>query len=492
MNPSRRRFIKYAALAAAGTAVGAYFGYPYLFTSKQNGGQISSATSTSTTSYIPGNVSPDYAQFLQWLNSVSKPYAGQTINMALQLEPTPLAMQQLAPDFFKATSINDQYDIKPYFLHLSDLSFMVGSGAPTYDAFDVDHQDTGFFKNHIISPSELSDKYPDLTYAKINPNDFQKTAWSLFANYPPSSYAGPSSSSTKDIFFIPFDMDVMIEYYRTDLFSSMLISPPMTWDEYFQDVKVLNKSQTRFGTVTQGGPSISVIYEFLNHLSSFGGKLWNYDGTQLTSALDTQEALSALENYVRLSPYSDPSSPYYSWDDVTRDLLLGVAGTALQFNSFQYFMNDPIRSKVVGLIGYNQSPAGPAGSFSTFGGSGLGVSRYSRHPEAAWLWLQWATSLGAQEAALLNSFHAYPSRLAAFEDSVVKSALQKSGYEALRVARRVWDANRVATLVAFPKWTQVLDVLSLHLSKAVAGSETPQIALSAAVRQIGSKGRLTF
>ena len=131
-------------MVAAGGATLAYLGYPYLseLGAKVQGGATSTST-TSTTSFNPGVVNPDYAEFLQWLNSVSKPYAGQILNVALELEPTPLAIQQLAPDFFRAAGINDQYDIKPYFLHLSDLSLMVGSGAPTYDIFDVDHQDVG-------------------------------------------------------------------------------------------------------------------------------------------------------------------------------------------------------------------------------------------------------------------------------------------------------------------------------------------------------------
>ena len=292
--------------------------------------------------------------------------------------------------------------------------------------------------------------------------------------------------------FIPFDMDIMIEYYRRDVFQSQMISPPTSWDDYFAVVKKVNVPQSRFGTVNQGGPTISVVYEFLNHLASFGGKLWNYDGNELTSALTTQEALTALENYVRFRPYSDPASSSYSWDEVTHDLLLGVATTALQFNSFEYYMNDVLRSKVIGLISYAQNPAGPAGSFSTLGGSGLGVSRYSKHPEASWLWLQWATSLWVQELGLINSFHAYPSRNAVFDDSAVKEAIQKDEYAALRVAKQVWDSNHIASLVPFPKWQQVLVPLATHLSYAMRGSETPETALSMAVQQITGTGRLTF
>ena len=372
---------------------------------------------------------------------------------------------------------------------------MVRTASPTYDVFDTDYQDVYSFKDHVLSPTDLAEKYPDLTYSKFSADDFQKTAWSLLASYPPLGLTAPNvGSTTGGTLFIPFDMDVMINYYRKDVFSSAgITSAPVTWDEYFDNVKAFNNNPLiQFGTVNQAAPNVAVVFEFLNHLTSFGGKLWSYDGEQLTSALDSPEALAALENYVRFNPYSEPSSPYNTWDDVTMYLEHGYVGTALQFNSFEYFMNDKYRSTVVGKIGYNQNPAGKAGSFSTFGGSGLGVSRYSRNPEAAWLWLQWATSLGAQEAMFLSSFHAFPSRFAVFDEPTVKNALLTDGYSAPLVAKRVWDTNQATALIAFPKWAQILNPLSFHLSRAMSLAETPGQALSGAQTQIASWGKLTF
>ncbi|HZW84753.1 MAG TPA: twin-arginine translocation signal domain-containing protein, partial [Nitrososphaerales archaeon] len=227
---SRRRFLKYGGLAAVGAAAAA-LGYFYL----SPGGQrtVTQTTGTGTTSsgtYDPGNVPPDYAEFLTWLHAAARPYAGKTMNVSLENEPTPVATQVIDSDFFKATSINNSYSIKPYYLHLSDLSLMVNTMAPTYDVFDVDHQDIAQFKDHIMSPAVLAETYPDLTFAPISSSDYADLAWSLVGEYPPNvPEVGGSQSSGP--YFIPYDMDATVQFYRTDEYQAMGLTPATTWDE---------------------------------------------------------------------------------------------------------------------------------------------------------------------------------------------------------------------------------------------------------------------
>jgi len=146
-------------------------------------------------------------------------------------------------EFFDATGINAQYNIKPYFYHLADIQIMVATASTAYDAFDTDYQDIGSFKDHILSPTDLAERYPDLTYSKFNPNAFQDQAWGLTANYPPGGFRTGSSSPSQKVLFVPFNMDIMVQFYRKDVFESAGITNlPVTWDEYFADVKADRKS----------------------------------------------------------------------------------------------------------------------------------------------------------------------------------------------------------------------------------------------------------
>lgn len=487
---SRRRFLKYLGAAGVGT-VAAALGYLYLSQGVRT--PPTQTTTTSTTSsgtYDPGNVPPDYAEFLAWLHAAARPYAGKTLNVSLENEPTPVATQVIDSDFFKATAINNVYSIKPYYLHLSDMSLMVNTMAPTYDVFDVDHQDIAQFKDHIMSPAVLAEKYPDLTYAPVSSSDFADLAWSLVGEYPPSVPEVGSASTTGPL-FIPYDMDATVQFYRSDEYKAMGLSPATTWDDYRSNLSKTNGKSTRFASACMASPNVSIVYEYVCHLASFGGKLWSYDGSQLTTALNSQEALSALQNYLTIKPYADPGSTSYTWDDVARDLYLGYAGTALDFSGLSYLMDNPLRSLVVDQIGYATNPAGPSGSFSTFGGSGLGVSKYSKNPEMAWLWLQWATSKGAQEALLLGDYHVYPSRKGVFTSSVASGLLQQQAYAPVAAAKAAYDANAVSYLIPFPKWVNALDPISNFLYEAFTGLD-PQTALNDAVQKIDTLGALTF
>lgn len=444
--------------------------------------------STATSSYTPPNVTPDYKEFLTWLHSASRPYAGTTLNIALEDEPTPLGSLLQDQDFANAASMNDEYTIKTYYLHLSDLSLMVNTKSPTFDIFDVDHQDVATFKDYILSPTDLAEMYPDLTFEPITQSDYESLVWSLVAQYPPGTVV---SGGTGKTLFVPYDMDVMLQYYRKDVYSSHGLTPSTTWGSYLQNLSTTNRSPLRFATACQASPGISVVYEYLNHLSSFGGKLWNFDGTSLTTDLGSSAALSALQNYLNVNKYADGASGSYTWDDVNRDLYLGIVGSAIQLDSLAYNLEDTSRSQVVGEMGYAPNPSGPSGSFSTFAGSGIGISKFSKHPQASWLWLQWAISKGRQEQALLDRYRVYPSRKSALSSPDISSMITGQNYAAVNAASGIWKAGSVTSLTTFPRWPNALSTIAYYLFEAVSGID-PQTALNSAVQKLNQLGSFAF
>lgn len=488
VDAGRRRFLKYVA-GAAGVAVVGALGYEgFRFLQESHPGQTNS---TSASTYQPpSNATPNYSEFLKWLASASKPYAGQSINLALEYEFTPLALQSLDLDFFNASRINDSSELKPYFAHFTDISLMVRTQSPTYDVFSVDYQDVAFFKDHILSPTELSSKYPDLTFEGFKGTDFRTIPWSFLSTYPPAPYA--TNGSNQNILFIPLGMSTMVQYYREDVYGTAGLSPSATWSQYTQNAKTLLGSKAVFGTVDEAAPDISVVNEFLNFLAGYEGNLWRFDGQGLVTTLDTDAALNALETWIGLKPFADSASSTFSWPDMATELLRGVGAGAILFDDYAPWMDDGFRSHVVDKMGYAPNPAGPKGGFSAFGGSGVGVSKYSKHPEAAWLWLQWATALGTQEMALLTKFHSFPSRNAVFDEPDVRAQLDSRPFRATKAVKQVWDANQIATLVPFPKWFNVLDPISYNLNQAWNGNLTPSTALSTAVQKIQSWGTLAF
>lgn len=494
---SRRKFLRYAGVGAA-AAVAAAGGYAYLSRQKGSGEEGSNTSTSYTSTYVaPTNATSDYAQILEWLASVSGPYAGTTLNISLEYEFQPLGVQSIDPDFFRASGIDDQYELKTYDLHLADISQLASTHSPDYDIVGLDYQDLGSFSDLVFSPSELADQYPDLTYEKINQQDFQPVAWSLCSEYPPGTVpeatsASSTLSSNDVIGYLPFDMSTMIQYYRKDLYASAGLTPATTWEEYTSNAKALVGSKTKFGTVNEASQTVPVVYEFMNLLQSYGGNLWEYSGDQISTGLGSSGALDALEAYSNLFAYADPASVTYTWDNISSDLLRSIASTAIEFQGYESYMNDPTRSYVVGDIAYAPVPAGPSGSFPFYGGSGVGVSKYSKNVEAAWLWLQWATSLGAQETTLLGYYHPFPSRIAVFDNPTIQAAMETSPYQAVNVVKQSYDTGTLATLTPFPKWLEVIGPFSFYLNESYRGAMTPQASINAAIQNIQSWGSLTF
>jgi multiple sugar transport system substrate-binding protein len=495
---NRRKFLKYAGAGAAALAIAGIGGYAYLSSQKRSSQTTGTSVNSSDTSYVPPGSTTDYAEFMEWLGPVATPYSGTTLNISMELDFQPLGIQGIDTGFYAATNINDQYELKSYDLHLADISALAATHSPDYDIVNLGYEDVGSFSDLVLSPSELADQYPDITYEKIVQQDFQPISWALCSMYPPGTVQGGSTTTTSTlsdndaIGYVPFDMSTMIQYYRQDLLEANGLSVATTWEEYTSNAKALMGTKTKFGTVCEASQEIPVVYEFMNFLPSYGGQLWNVNDGQLTSALNSDAALSALETYSGLYEYADPASITYTWDDISNDLLRSISATGIDFQGYESYMQDPNRSLVIGDIGYAPVPAGPSGSFPLFGGTGIGVSRYSKNPAAAWLWLQWATSLGAQEMSLLGYYHPFPSRMAVFNNSTVQQALETSQYDAINVLKQTFANGNLASLTPFPKWLDVIGPISYYLLESFRGAMTPQDSLSGAIQMIESWGSLTF
>jgi multiple sugar transport system substrate-binding protein len=499
----RREFLRYG-LGVAGAGLFT-LGLADFASPKLLGGGVSSASTATTStpptsSIVTGSFDssqysslPDYQSFLTWLNSVSGPYAGKSLNISLEAEFGPFATQLIDTDFTAATGIRDQYNIVPYALQLDTVSLMASTQSSAYDVYSLDVENLGVFPSLPISPYELAQKYPNLTYPEINFDDFHRYSWDRIATYPPDLSGGNGGNSAANVTVLPFDTPTLILFYRKDVYNKLGLTPATTWDQHLANSVAIQKSGlTPFGSVSMAGPTVSVIYEYQAHLASFGGSLWAVDGNTITPTINTDTGLAALENFISYKPYSDPGSATYSWDTVFDSLARGSAAHGLLFDGYSTWLDDYQRSSVVGLMGYATNPAGPKGSFHPYAGSGVGVSRYSKNPEMAWLWAQWATAKGTQEAKLVGQYHNYPTRTSVTSVPQISANLQSAAYVVPRVVDQIWRNNQLTTLLGFPAWLRASVVLFSNLTGAWNGGISASDALAKAQTSIEAIGPLTF
>src|SRR5579862_1349482 len=87
-------------------------------------GVTSASTTTTETILDQYSTLPDYQGFLEWLQSVSGPYRNKSLDISLEAEFGPRALQVIDTDFFNATGIHDNYNIQTYPIQLQDISLM--------------------------------------------------------------------------------------------------------------------------------------------------------------------------------------------------------------------------------------------------------------------------------------------------------------------------------------------------------------------------------
>jgi multiple sugar transport system substrate-binding protein len=213
------------------------------------------------------------------------------------------------------------------------------------------------------------------------------------------------------VYGIPDDGDVVLLYYRTDIFADPArraefrklhgreLAPPTTWEEFAQVGVFLGESLRRdgaYGATIAGDPGLAQ-YLFQERFRDAGGRFFDPRTMRATiNGAAGVKAFTAMRSDLRFMPpgvekftfaenlavfLSGQAAMTVSWPPVGR-WAAGYGGghKALAFVP---------RSKVAGSVGYALPPDGhPQLAI----GHALSVSSNSRNKEAAWLFIQWLNS----------------------------------------------------------------------------------------------------
>jgi multiple sugar transport system substrate-binding protein len=485
---NRRDFLKAGAILGAGAAATA----AYATLSPGGISNISTQTGISTTATTNAalqarlsdpNVPTEYKDFLRWLQSVSGKYKGTKVAINLQNEPDYRAVIRLDADFYSASGINSQYDPEPYILNLEKTRLAVQTSSPAIDVIDFDSLDIPTFKDYLIPPQVLADTYPGLTYPGFSLNDFEKTPMNLIGSYPP--VLPDASTPPGQVFCFPFNTPLMIRFYRTDVYNALKLPQPVTWDDYYDQAQVIGGSSAIFGCVSQASITTPIFHEFYNHLYSFGGRLWEIDSNSITPTINDGKNVQALENFARFFPYTIRSSVTNTWEDCVAAMAHGQAANAITFEDFAVLIDDPLRSLVTGKMAYSVNPSGPVGSYSSYIGDGIGISKFSRNPQAAWLWLQWATATGTQMMLVADKQTRYvPSRKSATNSSFVQNLISTPAYDPVRISQQILSSGQIGFTVPFKGSSEAADVIAKSVFDAYTGVSSAQAALDSAQAQL--------
>jgi multiple sugar transport system substrate-binding protein len=282
------------------------------------------------------------------------------------------------------------------------------------------------------------------------------------------------------VWALPWNMNVGLLYYRTDLLARYGLRPPATYEELIAAVRRIRDGErdpALQGYLWQGKQYEGLVVNVLEAFWANGTRLFGEDGTILPEPARAADALRFLRGLIETNV-----SP--KWTTAADEELSRRAfgdGHAIFLRNWPYAMDlfEAPGSGVHGRVAFTSLPGrahGAAGAGST-GGAHLAVSRRSRHPGLAVALARHLTSQPAQRAIALGAALS-PTRRDLYRDpGLVRAHPGMPRLDELMLAGR----PRPVT----PAYLLVSSTVQPEFSAALVGVKSPERAIADARARLG-------
>lgn len=174
----------------------------------------------------------------------------------------------------------------------------------------------------------------------------------------------------------------MIQWYRTDIYEKLGLTPAKTWDQYYDNAKKVQAAGYG-GQIIGFGPNVS--WWWMTMVWSFGGKL--YDDS-LNPTVNSKEAIAATDFLKKLMTVSPKGASTANSDEVTSKFLGENIGAMINYSGYYGSVLDPSINKNEGKIGTAPMPKGSS-DITHLAGWNIGIPKDAKNPTAAWKFLEY-------------------------------------------------------------------------------------------------------
>jgi len=268
------------------------------------------------------------------------------------------------------------------------------------------------------------------------------------------------------LYGLPFNTNVMMFFYRADIFKEKGLSPPKTFDEYLQLAERLN-SGGMSGTVACLKPVDAALNEMHWYMNAFDQPWFD---NRLKPVFNGSNGVRAVNTLKAITKFAPPGFTGAANDECTVYLQQNLAAMGLQWATRAGAMDDPQRSRVVGKIDWTSPPGG--GQRVVI--EGFAISRFSsKDKDLVFRVLATATN---EENMRKAGGMILPPRTSILSDP------------ALQGKYRHWPAARQSLGVArpypaVPEFLEAGESITRLINQAVTGAKTPQDALDTAAKE---------
>ncbi|MBV7695130.1 sugar ABC transporter substrate-binding protein [Streptomyces sp. TRM70350] len=193
------------------------------------------------------------------------------------------------------------------------------------------------------------------------------------------------------LYSIPTSANNGVLYYRTDLFEKAGLEEPTTWDAFYKAAEELTDAgKNEFGYTIRGGAGS--IAQALDAMYGQSGitSFWDASGEKTT--VNDPKNVEALEKYAGLYKRVTPAADLNN--DFTKMVAQWDSGTIGMLNHNLGSYQDHVKALGVDKFRGIPQPTGPGGKRVQVSNpvDGLGLFKSSKNKEAAWKFIEFATS----------------------------------------------------------------------------------------------------
>jgi trehalose/maltose transport system substrate-binding protein len=276
---------------------------------------------------------------------------------------------------------------------------------------------------------------------------------------------------------LPWNMNVGLFYYRTDLLARHGLSPPRTYDEMVEQVRRIRAAEgpSLDGYLWQGKQYEGLVVNVLEQLWADGTDLLGPGDVVFPDPARAEEVLGFMRGLLT----SGTSPAWVTAADEELGRRPFGDGHAIFYRGWPYALDlfELADSRVRGKVGIAPLPRHRHGTSSpgSIGGSHLGVYRGTRHPEKAVALARFLTSEEAQRR--LAHAALWPTRMRLYDDPDLAAR-----HPALRQIYALALAGHPRPVT--PYYLMLSTVVQPELSAALVGVKSPAASVRDAHRQL--------
>lgn len=402
-----------------------------------------------------------------------KKYSGTEITLLLNEHPWTVGLRTVIDQFTADTGI--KVNMQPFAedLYYDKMELALRSDKPVADVYFEPMDSDGFsqFSANLIQPLTPYINDPAMTSPGYDLADFPE-GFRVTATYPPGD---PNAQ----LYAIPITFETYILFYNKDLVNKYLNGKvPETFDELIAAAEKITKEGNGevYGAAMRGIRSDTVMDTMTGVVFDAWGSdptplpynIW-FDGDWKKGRFTDPRIVKGLANYAAMMKAGPPNIQAIDWYEANQLFQQGKVAFYIDASLFGPSYEDPTQSQVAGKVGYAPLPKTDKGSMTGHWMWGLGIPANSQKKEAAWYFIQWATSKAIEPKIGVSTGGA--PRMSTWSNEVYTKSLNPGYVAAVQTAMK----TSRPTAVFYDGWKEIA-IMVVDAVQAIYGGTDPQKA----------------